>query len=358
MVQIIEGQGSGIQSFLRGLLPGVTGTIDEAAKRYRQEKLLGKQEEQKSEKLRSSIKSMEDLGYIPRGTSNLAEDLYPELTKGGKTRIFEKLLNEQPEQQNIEQREQELVPEREQPYVPPKVEKTPEGKTIFPDLEPPDLTGKALTDYKKELRKENVPLFQDASSKYKALKNEKDHLKILNNLSPKVPDGLGRIFINPQGQIRPWAQILKLVPPEAERFVKTVNDFISGAKDIFGGRVTNFDIQTFQSRLPTLINSEKGRKDIIRQMDIFNEIESNYQKALTDVYKHYSLGEISQEKAQEIAESMVEDKEAELREELQKISGPEFNLEEMPEAAQHKGKIIEDDKGKRFKSNGTTWEPI
>ena len=87
------------------------------------------------------------------------------------------------------------------------------------------------------------------------------------------------------------------------------------AKDIFGSRVTNFDLATFKSRLPTLINSAAGRAQIIRQMHIFNEIESNYRNALKDIYSHYGLGNIAQ-KAEQLASQMTEERENELRREL------------------------------------------
>ncbi len=238
-------------------------------------------------------------------------------------------------------------------------EKIPE-KNQFPEYQLPigSKIPKEVESYKKDLRRENAEIFKDNISKQKALNSEKSHLKILNSLSKKVPDGIGRVFINKHGEIRPFAQILKLVPPEAERFVKTVNDFITGAKDIFGARVTNFDLQSFKSRLPSLINSGKGRQQIIRQMEIFNEIEGDYHDALKKVYQHYGMDNIRQEDAEKIAEGLIAEKEKKLREELDHIGEEVFDLSEMPNAMENANRIIEDDQGNRYRSNGNSWEPL
>ena len=54
-----------------------------------------------------------------------------------------------------------------------------------------------------------------------------------------------------------------------QQYIKTLNDFISQAKNFFGARVTNFDLQSFKSRLPSLLNTEEGRRAIIEQMRAF-----------------------------------------------------------------------------------------
>lgn len=238
--------------------------------------------------------------------------------------------------------------------------KTPSGEDFqLPKISVPEsMTPSETVKYQSSLRKENSPIFTEAKEKRKGLKREKDRFSILNNLNKKMPDGIGRAFINKEGNIRPFAQILKLVPPEAERFVKTINDFITNAKDVFGARVTNYDLQSFKSRLPTLINSSEGRKQIIRQMEVFNEMEQNYYDTLDKVYKHYGLGNISQEEAESIAEQMVTAKEEQLRAELESIDQPDFEMESMPDPRENVGRIIEDDQGRRFRSNGFDWEPI
>lgn len=201
------------------------------------------------------------------------------------------------------------------------------GKAFdYPELEIPEgITPKERVAYEKDLRSMNSPLLRSADEKIKSLKGEKDHLKILRELSPKIKEGISRLFVNKDGEISPLAQRLKLVPKDTQRFQKTVNDFIKDAKGIFGSRVTNFDLQAFKSRLPTLLNTKEGREEIIQQMDILNEIESNYVKALQNVYRNYGLGKITEEQASTIAEEMVADREQELRDRLQNIGNEPSN---------------------------------
>jgi hypothetical protein len=200
----------------------------------------------------------------------------------------------------------------------------------FPKVEgPKNLTPQGLETYKKDTRKANSPIYQENTKKGRALKDTEQHLNILEDLNPKIPEGAARLLIDKEGNIRPTALRFKAVPPSMERFVKTVNDFLSSAKDTFGARVTNFDIQQFKSRLPGLLNSREGRRQIIEQMKIFNEIESNYRNALKKVYNHYGLDGITEEKAESLVENMVADREEFLRARLLAIGEME-NMQERP----------------------------
>lgn len=265
-----------------------------------------------------------------------AKEVYPHLTEGGKTKFFEQLLtdrirgintgetlrkfiaeNPQDIKQDtpqIEENEQDIENPLPTPKVNPKTE-----KVKYPKINPPqDLTAPELVKYRQALRKENDPKFTKVKDKVNGLNTQSDHLTVLENLSDKIPN-ISRFMINSNGQLRPLAQMLGLVPKEAQRFVKTVKDFITGAKDIFGSRVTNFDIQAFEARLPSLLNTKEGRNEIIDQMKIFTELEKNYNQALKDIYKHYKLEGITQEEAEELAEKQVAPRETELRSQLTKI---------------------------------------
>lgn len=203
------------------------------------------------------------------------------------------------------------------------------GKNFnFPDITKPEGQTPAETvKYQRELRSDNSPIFKENVGKLKGLKDTSQHLKILEDLNHKIPE-YSRLLVNKEGNLFASAQKLKAVPKEAERFVKTINDFLTSAKDIFGARVTNYDIAQFKSRLPGLLNSQEGRAEIIKQMQIFNQIEQNYRDALSSVYKHYGLGDIPQEQAEFLAEEMVRDQEEALRAQLLQIGQEETLLEQ------------------------------
>lgn len=238
--------------------------------------------------------------------------------------------------------------------------KTPSGKEFaLPEIPQPEgQTPAENIKYKRELRNDNKPIFKENVDKFKALKDTSSRLDLLESFNEDIPEGISRLLIDAKGNVRPTALRFKAVPKSVEKFTKTVNDFLSSAKDMFGGRVTNYDIEQFKARLPGLLNSKEGRREIIQQMKMFNKMESNYRKALKSIYQHYGLDGIPQEDAERLAEEMVGDEEESLREQLLQIGRDENELEEMPDAASHKGKIIEDDEGNRFRSNGIEWEQL
>ena len=59
--------------------------------------------------------------------------------------------------------------------------------------------------------------------------------------------------------------------PDTEEFEKLSNGFIRYAKGIFGSRITDQDLKAFLATVPTLANTEHGKKAIIHNMDLFNK---------------------------------------------------------------------------------------
>jgi len=201
-------------------------------------------------------------------------------------------------------------------------------------------TPKESIAFQKEIRGFNDPIYREAITKSKSLGKQEQSFKDLEKLSPKVPQGLSRFFYDKQGNIRPLAQTLKAVPKEAEEYVKIINDFTTQAKDSYGSRVTNFDLQQFMKRLPTLANSAEGRELIIERMRTQTEADKIYYDALKDVYRHYGQGKITPEDAEAIAEQISESRVEQLRErasqlddEMDRLSGeaPKNNSQNVPE---------------------------
>jgi hypothetical protein len=154
------------------------------------------------------------------------------------------------------------------------------------------------------------------NEKKAALEHEKDSLNTLSELSPQI-GGWQRLNINPQtgSLIIPAA-----ASPEAQRFVKTVNDFTVNAKDSFGARVSNFELDRFMQRLPTLANSIEGRNQIIRQMQIINEMNLLRNEALQTVFEeHGGIRNIDYDEAERIADKMIKPSMTELKNKFIKI---------------------------------------
>ena len=129
-----------------------------------------------------------------------------------------------------------------------------------------------------------MPIYQESANKLKGLESEGLSIQSLQNLNAtdKLPKGLGRINVNFQtGELR----LPFIASPEAQQFVKTVNDFTTKAKDTFGARITNFELNRFLRRLPTLMNSTEGRKSILRQMEIVNRLNTLNEQAILDTFE-------------------------------------------------------------------------
>lgn len=164
-------------------------------------------------------------------------------------------------------------------------------KEEWPDIPPPKETTPAEREkWRTGNQRENNKLLKEIKGKTNAHRNSilrLDRASTLNDTG-KVANGAARILIDPAtGEMRPEASILGLVNKETQAFVKTINDFLIDAKNYFGARVTNFDVNSFKSRLPSLLNTEEGRRLIIQQMKLMEELQLVYDKELEDGLHHY-----------------------------------------------------------------------
>lgn len=227
----------------------------------------------------------------------------------------------QPLAQGLPQQAQPLQPEQGQPQpnqgqqqAPQEPQPVQEQGEVGPEIAPPKEVEKAIdqiTPKKDEWPKVESPPGTTYAEKEKWRTKNQDfnnkELKLLStksksrveslaktnrlttlNDSGKIPENLSRIVINPDtGEPYAVASLLGLVNPETQTFVKTINDYLSVAKDFFGGRVTNFDIGAFKSRLPSLLNTQEGRRMIIEQMKLMEELQSVYDSEMEKGLTHY-----------------------------------------------------------------------
>lgn len=235
-----------------------------------------------------------------------AADLYLAAPVGGKTAIINKLLED--ESRNTPARRAGIIEEDEN-----KDEEKPGFKTKDFDK---GLTPKERARAQETRYKTNLPLYQESQEKRQFLDQETDLLDILEELSPQISFS-ERLNINPSsGDLL----VPALASPEAQRYVKTINEFSRGAKDTYGARVTNFDLTQFMKRLPGLANSEEGRRQIIQQMKIINAINRTYQDSLSSVVDSYGgIRNIDWDQAQRTAEKQAKGKIGSLKKEFRNI---------------------------------------
>lgn len=176
---------------------------------------------------------------------------------------------------------------------PGKVTKqSPEQKEAWPDIPPPaNMTHEEKIKWGNNNEKSNIKELKEVEKKKKTYRDNGILIDSLTsgNESKKLPAGFGKlVVIDPEtGDIRPTAQLSGNINPETELYIKNLKQFLKGAKDFFGARVTNFDVSSFMQQLPSLLNSEQGRRVILKQMKLVNELESVHANELDEGIKHY-----------------------------------------------------------------------
>lgn len=191
-----------------------------------------------------------------------------------------------------------------------------------------------LAKMEKLINKGNLP----NPALYKFIKDIEE--KVTPTTGAAVGGTLGGFFGGPLGKlggaaagatigglISPVAGLIesgiKYKYPDTEQFEKLSNSFIRNAKEIFGARVTDLDLKAFLTTVPTLTQTEQGKRQIIENLRIFNNAAEVRGKVLKDILK-----ETKGRKPENLA-LLIEERSDK---ELDKLS-QEF-LENVPEAVQ------------------------
>jgi len=213
------------------------------------------------------------------------------------------------------------------------------------------LSAKDASALDKDRYDKNLPLFEEFDKYKESLNRNEERYNIMSSLTKKLPKGIGRINVDSDGNLRfPF-----LANAETQRFVKTLNEFAKGAKDTFGSRVTNFDLEQYMRTFPTLLNTEAGIKQILQQMKIVNDINKVYNNSLSDVFERSGgIRKIDYDVAKRYAEKISKPKVEALVKKFNEIG----TFESLPEASQFQGKKIKNKKtGETFVSDGKEWVP-
>ena len=305
------------------------------------------EEHKKEDALRNSL--------ISTGLSPQQADLYMQFTKGGQTKFAEKILEDM--QRSKEVSSKGGIGD----------EFTDEDITEFVSQQDEGLTPKERVKRQSERYQSGLKPYQEATTKLKSAADNKRRIETLESIDKtgKLPKGLGRWNVDKYGNLRaPFA-----AGAEAERYTKIINEWVNGAKDSFGARVTGFELQAFMKQFPNLANSKEGRKQIYEQMKIINDINSVFYKNLKNVVsKAGGIRNIDWDLATELAEKKSEKEIDRLSEKLinltpestdsiiieNKTTGRKKQLS----AKNAKGKKVEDpDTGEVMISDGIKWIP-
>lgn len=278
-------------------------------------------------------------------------------TTGGQTEVTKYLIDQmargeggqdlgmwQPQQQAQMQQQQQIPQEQPVDEISQKLSELPRET----GLKSSERVTRENARYKT-----NLPSYQEAAKQIKGLEENEGRYEILQkiNESGKLPKNLGRLNVDSEGNLR----FAFASTPEAERYQKTLNEFSANAKDTYGSRVTNFDLQQYLKRFPTLMNSEEGRKQILQQMRLVNKINKEYYGTLKKVYdKAGGVRKIDDDVARRIAEDVARKKIDKLVAKFGEIG----QITSLPSASEHKGRKIKDEEtGKILISDGNEWIP-
>ena len=156
-----------------------------------------------------------------------------------------------------------------------------------------------LNKMEKLVKRGNLPI----SGFYSAFKNLEESIPpqygaaagaaagaALGSVVPVIGTALGGIAGGAiGGLISPVATLLRSVQrktsPDTEEFEKLSNQFIRGAKAVFGSRITDSDLKAYMAQIPTLANTDAGKLAIIHDMKIANEAEEVRERYMKQIIK-------------------------------------------------------------------------
>lgn len=172
-----------------------------------------------------------------------------------------------------------------------------------------DTTPKERVKIKELNRESNETIRSDVADRVRTLEETDRSLSRMSQINDSgvLPGMLGREFIiKDDGNIR--LPELFDESGEIQEYIKLTNGFLKNAKTYFGARITNFDLDAFKQMLPTLANSDSGRRLIINTMRIQNEIEKTLQDSIKQTYNDLGTSKYTRSQIEQIAEERVKDK--------------------------------------------------
>lgn len=157
--------------------------------------------------------------------------------------------------------------------------------------------------------------------------------------------------------------VTSLLSPESQEFNKIATGFLKNAKQYFGARMTQGELELFMETIPTLTNSHEGRQVLINNLKIFNEAQI-LRGQLANELTNYFEGKIPAN-LDELVEAAGKDQLDALANEF--INGTRNGAEiaaktkvhdELPDAKNFDGKTFVNDDGKRMKSVNGEWVAV
>lgn len=260
-------------------------------------------------------------------------------------------------QQEIEAEELPLAPAQQPPAQPGLAKAPAKGKeTQVADffkavsksrgqLKASDLNKMGATERKEAIReqeqanKETKKYYDDILSNDKAAHNNLLRLKKMEKLIdkgslpyaafynlwetavPAASKSLGKIplvggIAEAIGDAIQWtgkAVQRNITARDTEEYEKLTADFVRDAKAIFGARITDADLNAFMKTIPSLSLTDNGKKQIIKNMRLFNDAVEAEAKVMREIIKEnngkrpFNLREQVNERTKDILDGLAEE---------------------------------------------------
>jgi hypothetical protein len=159
---------------------------------------------------------------------------------------------------------------------------------------------KIVADQKKEFRRESIHrqenIDKETKDFYKELTKQADTAKENNRKLSKLEQlvrygRLGGPLANSLLKslakgVRGYGMDLTfLMTPDAQNFDKLSTDFVRGAREIFGARLTDSHMRAFLKTIPSLMQTREGMMRVITNFRSTNDIKILKKKAMTEIIK-------------------------------------------------------------------------
>jgi len=216
---------------------------------------------------------------------------------------------------------------------------------------------KNRTAKEKQYFKFNEPKLSEIAGKQRNLQLEGARLDRLDELfkeKEKFPSSFTAALFTKEGALNDIAY--SQLTPEAQESVKLIIDMTSGIKDTYGARVTNFDLQTYLRKLPSLLNTPEGKERIIRDLKSINHINQLYNQGIQNIFDEAGG---SDKIAFSDAEKRFTKKYGKEIDSLLKefVTPSQKKFKSFPEPSKYLGrKVKNDETGEIFISDGKEWK--
>ncbi len=250
--------------------PSIADALQSIAQQYVQKKQYRSQ-------LGNMIRGLQGLGFSDQESqslSSLPEPVLQTVLKGLSQRGFGGglgALQDQPQQPIVGT---EGIGNYEQPQQPQNIRDILGMPTLHEQRE-----DKKLALKEKQIGNQEVRAAYKDTAPYrtKVLEEKSSAQNVLDDLERMKELESGDAQLDTPGYVefleRAGLNIPALMNPESEEFQKLRQTQLRDAKQYFGGRVSNFEMDQFLKSIPSLNQSPEGRKRVIANMERINKLK-------------------------------------------------------------------------------------